>query len=147
MDALENSYITKRAEYGTLIASNDPTKLPRIQALNTELSRILHKMLEEVAKVKGSANKLKVYQDELMQKLIKIQNESSILLKQKDEYETLRALQAHEKSKFDATLFWYLFSLGIVTIIFIIVLFWKGGYKAPIMPTTTSSATTMPAFT
>ena len=147
MNALERDYVTKRAEYDRLIALNDPTNLPDIQALNTELSGILHKMLEEVAKVKGSANKLIPYRDELMQKLVTIQNESSIMLKQRDQYETLRALQAHEKSNFDTALFWYLISLGIVTLIFIIVLIWKGGYKLPTMPTTTSSATTMPAFT
>jgi hypothetical protein len=146
MDALESSYKTKREEYDRLIALNDPLRLPRIRQLNIELSEILHKMLEEVAKVKGSADKLKLYRDELMQKLVKIQKESSILMKQRDQYETLRALQAHEKSKFDATLFWYLISLGIVTLIFIIVLIWKGGYKLPTMPTTTSSVTTIPAL-
>ena len=147
MNTLERDYVTKRAEYDRLIALNDPSKLPDIQALNTELSKILHSMLEEVAKVKGSANKLTPYRDELMQKLVKIQNESSIMLKQRDQYETLRALQAHEKTNFDATLFWYMFSLGIVTFLFIIVLIWKGGYKLPTIPTTTSSATTMPALT
>ena len=104
-------------------------------------------MLEEVSKVKGSAEKLRPYRDELIQKLVKIQNESSIMLKQRDQYETLRALQTHEKTKFDSTLFWYMISLGIVTLIFIIVLIWKGGYKLPTIPTTTSSATTMPALT
>ena len=147
MDALERDYVTKRAEYDRLIALNDPNKLPDIQSLNTELSKILHSMLEEVSKVKGSANKLTAYRDELMQNLVKIQNESSIMLKQRDQYETLRALQAHEKTKFDSTLFWYMISLGIVTLIFIIVLIWKGGYKLPTMPTTTNSATTIPAFT
>jgi len=104
-------------------------------------------MLEEVAKVRGDANKLNPYRDELMRKLVKIQNDSSILLKQKDQYETLRSLRMHEQTKFDKRLFWYLLSLAIVTLIFIIVLIWKGGYKLPTMPTTTSSATTMPALT
>lgn len=147
MDALQRDYKTKITEYERLIALNDTTKLPDIQALNSQLSAILHSMLEEVTKVRGSANNLNPYRDELIRKLVKIQNESSILLKQKDQYETLRALQAHEQTKFDETLFWYLISLGIVTLIFIIVLLWKGGYKLPTMPTTTSSATTMPAFT
>jgi hypothetical protein len=147
MNALERDYVTKRAEYDRLIALNDPSKLPDIQALNTELSKILHGMLEEVTKVKGSADKLIPYRDELVQKLVTIQNESSIMLKQRDQYETLRALQAHEKTNFDSTLFWYMFSLGIVTLLFIIVLIWKGGYKLPTMPTTTSSATTIPALT
>ena len=147
MDTLERDYTTKRAEYDRLIGLNNPVHLPRIQALNIELSAILHGMLEEVAKVRGSSEKLNPYRDELMRKLIKVQNESSILLKQKDQYETLRALQAHEQIKFDETLFWYLISLGFITLIFIIVLLWKGGYKLPTMPTTTSSATTIPAFT
>jgi hypothetical protein len=147
MAALERDYRTKRAEYDRLIALNNPVNLPQIQHLNVQLSGILHRMLEEVTKVRGDANKLNPYRDELMRKLIKIQNDSSILQKQKDQYETLRALQAHEKIKFDDTLFWYLISLGIVTLIFIFVLLWKGGYKLPTMPTTTSSATTMPAFT
>ena len=147
MDALENSYKTKRAEYDTLIALNDASKLPQIQVLNTELSAILHSMLEEVTKVKGTANKLQSYRDELVMKLIRIQNDSSILLDQKDQYEPLKALRGHEQVKFNATLFWYLLSLGFVTLIFIIVLIWKGGYKLPTIPTTTSSATTIPALT
>ena len=147
MDTLESSYRTKRAEYDSLILLNDPDKLPRIRQLNSELSAILHSMLEEVSKVRGDANKLNPYRDELMRKLVKIQNDSSILLKQKDQYETLRSLRMHEQVKFDKRLFWYLLSLGIVTLIFIIVLIWKGGYKLPTMPTTTSSATTMPALT
>jgi hypothetical protein len=147
MDALEREYRTKRAEYDRLIALNNPVNLPQIQQLNVQLSGILHRMLEEVAKVRGDANKLNPYRDELMRKLVKIQNDSSILLKQKDQYETLRSLRMHEQTKFDKRLFWYLLSLAIVTLIFIIVLIWKGGYKLPTMPTTTSSATTMPALT
>ena len=147
MDALERDYRTKRAEYDRLIALNNPTNLPQIQRLNIELSGILHRMLEEVAKIRGDANKLNPYRDELMRKLVKIQKDSSILLKQKDQYETLRSLRMHEQVKFDKRLFWYLLLLAIVTLIFIIVLIWKGGYKLPTMPTTTSSATTMPALT
>jgi len=147
MDALERDYRTKRAEYDRLIALNNPVNLPQIQQLNVQLSGILHRMLEEVAKVRGDASKLNPYRDELMRKLVKIQNDSSILLKQKDQYETLRSLRMHEQTKFDKRLFWYLLSLAIVTLIFIIVLIWKGGYKLPTMPTTTSSATTMPALT
>ena len=147
MDALERDYTTKRAEYDRLIALNNPVNLPRIQALNIELSAVLHRMLEEVTKVRGDASKLNPYRDELMRKLVKVQNESSILLKQKDQYETLRSLRMHEQVKFDKRLFWYLLTLAIITLIFIIVLIWKGGYKLPTMPTTTSSATTMPALT
>jgi len=147
MDALEREYIVVKTQYDSLIALNNPANLSRIQNLNIGLSAILHRMLEEVSKVRGDANKLNPYRDELMRKLVKIQNDSSILLKQKDQYETLRSLRMHEQTKFDKRLFWYLLSLAIVTLIFIIVLIWKGGYKLPTMPTTTSSATTMPALT
>lgn len=147
MDALEREYIVVKTQYDSLIALNNPVNLPRIQNLNIGLSAILHRMLEEVSKVRGDANKLNPYRDELMRKLVKIQNDSSILLKQKDQYETLRSLRMHEQTKFDKRLFWYLLSLAIVTLIFIIVLIWKGGYKLPTMPTTTISATTMPALT
>jgi hypothetical protein len=147
MDALERDYRTKRAEYDRLIALNNTANLSQIQALNIELSAVLHRMLEEVTKVRGDASKLNPYRDELMRKLVKIQNDSSILLKQKDQYETLRSLRMHEQVKFDKRLFWYLLLLAIITLIFIIVLFWKGGYKLPTMPTTTSSATTIPALT
>jgi hypothetical protein len=147
MDALEREYRVVKEKYDSLIALNNPVNLPRIQNLNIGLSAILHRMLEEVSKVRGDASKLNPYRDELMRKLVKIQNDSSILLKQKDQYETLRSLRMHEQTKFDKRLFWYLLSLAIVTLIFIIVLIWKGGYKLPTMPTTTSSATTMPALT
>ena len=152
MDALERDYRTTQAHYDDLMSRtyvdrNHPAFISRVQYWNQQLSGILHRMLEEVSKVRGDASKLNPYRDELMRKLIKIQNDSSILMKQKDQYETVRALQAHEKTKFDAALFWYMILLFILTLTFIIVLIWKGGYKLPTIPTTTSSATTMPAFT
>lgn len=147
MDGLERDYRNAKAQYDSLIARNNPAFIFQVFALNHKLAIILHRMLEEVSKVRGDASKLNPYRDELMRKLIKIQNDSSVLQKQKDQYETLRALQAHEQMKFDDRLFWYLISLAILTIIFVVVLLWKGGYKLPTMPTTTSSATTMPALT
>ena len=147
MDALERDYKNAKAQYDSLIARNNPALIFQVFALNYQLSMILHRMLEEVSRVKGDAGKLNPYRDELMRKLIKIQNDSSVLQKQKDQYETLRALQAHEQMKFDDRLFWYLISLAVLTIIFIVVLLWKGGYKLPTIPTTTSSATTIPALT
>jgi len=152
MDALEREYKATQFQYDSLMSRNfidrnHPGFIYQVQHWNRQLSGILHKMLEEVSRVRGDANKLNPYRDELMRKLIKIQNDASILQKQRDQYETLRALHAHEKIKFDDTLFWYLISLGILTIIFIIVLLWKGGYKLPEMPTMINSATTTPALT
>jgi hypothetical protein len=146
MDELERAYTLKRAKYDALIAENNPSKVPDIQALNAELSTILHGMLQEVTKVKGDAGKLDIYRDELVKKLVKVQNDYSIMLKQKDQYDTLKLLQNHEQTKFNAVLFWYILALGIVTFLFIIVLMWKGGYKAPTMPTMMSSPMTSPPF-
>jgi hypothetical protein len=146
MDALDSQYTEIRARYDSMVALNDPSKVTELQALNQQMADILHQMLDEVAKVKGNAANLKPYQDELMQKLVRVQNDTSIILKQKDQYDTLKAIQSHEQIKFSSSFFWYAISLCIATVFFIGVLMWKGGYHTPAMPTMMSSPTTTPAF-
>ena len=144
MDILENTYVQKRARYESLIAQNDPAKVTELKSLNAELAAILQKMLVEVSRVKQDAGKIDTYRNELIGKLIKVQNDHNIMLQQKDQLETLKLLQGHERVKFDATFFWYALFLGIVSIAFILVLMWKG-HKAPAIPAMTSSpATTAP---
>jgi len=145
MDALEKNYEQTKVQYDALIAENKPANLPKIQALNQKMSAILHDMLGEVATMKGNAANLQIYRDELMTKLVKVQNDSSIMMKQKDQYETLKMLQGHEQEKFDASFYWYAFALGFAAVIFAIVLMWKG-HTAPAIPTMMSSPTTTPAF-
>jgi hypothetical protein len=147
MNALEHAYDAKKKQYDDLIKSNKPSDIPRIRTLNKELSDLLHDMLNEVAKVKGTAATIDANRDALMKKLVKIQNDYSILLQQKDQYETLKILQGHEQAKFDAVFFWYAIALGIVAVLFAIMIAWKGGYKAPTIPTMTSRPTTMAPFT
>ena len=161
MDALETSYETKLAAYNALVAANDPTKLTEIQSLNGELGALLHTMLEKLAAARSSAGNLETYRDALVQKLVKIQNDASIMLQQRDQYNTLHMLQTQEEIKFNTTFFWYAIALGIAAFLFVFMLMWKGGivaaapampampetYDALTMPTTTTSPTTMAALT
>jgi hypothetical protein len=143
MDTLEKSYVQKRAQYEALIAQNDPSKVSELKDLNAQLAKILQSMLVELSTVKNDATKIDAYRDELIKKLIKVQNDHNAMLQQRDHVNTLRELKGHEQSRFNATFFWYALFLAIVSIIFVIALMWKGGYKAPAMPTMISNPTTM----
>lgn len=147
MEELETAYEAKRAKYRALIALNDPTKVSEIQSLNTELADILHKMSEKLTAVKSNAAGLTMYRDDLLQQLVGMQNDASILREQRDQYETLRMLQTQDQTVFRSTFFWYALALGFVAVAFLFVLLWKGGYKAPMIPTTISNPNTMADFT
>lgn len=147
MQTLETSYETKLATYNALIAENNPQKLTEIQKLNGELAELLHSMLEEVAKVKTNADKLTAYKDELMQQLVSIQSDASIMREQKDQYIALQMLQSGQQATFDESFRWYAIALGIASFLFLIVLMWNGGHMMPTMPMATSSPTTMADFT
>jgi hypothetical protein len=146
MDTLEQSYAIKRKAYDTLIASSSPN-VSEIKKLNQELSEILNSMLTELAKVKEDAGHIEQYRDELVKKLVAVQKDYNKLLDERDQAATLRALRGHEEVKFNSTFFWYAVALAIVSVIFFFVLMWKGGYKAPTIPTTMSNPTTMAPFT
>ena len=147
MDTLQTSYEAKLAQYNALIAENNPAKLSQIQSLNGELAALLHSMLEKLNTVKSNASNLTTYRDQLMQQLVGIQNDASIMRKQRDQYRTLHMLQTQDQAAFNSSFFWYALSLGLVALLFFFVLLWKGGYKTPTMPTMTSSPNTMADFT
>ena len=146
MDALETAYEAKRDQYNSLIAANSPSDLTEIQKLNEEMAGLIHGMLEQLALVKSNAASMTKYRDELLIALVGIQNDASIMREQRDQYATLRMLQTQDQAVFNTSFFWYAISLGIVALLFVIVLMWKGGYKAPTMPTTMSSPNTMDAL-
>jgi TolA-binding protein len=146
MDTLESTYEAKKQQYDTLRNGPDATtNADRIQALNTELAALLQDMLSQVATMRGNASKLESYRDELIKKLVRVQNDYTIIQSQKDEYATLQKIQSHEQTTFNSTFFWYGIALAIVFLIFFFTLVRKG-QSAPTMPTMTTSATTMPAF-
>ena len=147
MDTLEQLYVQKRSQYDSLIAQNDPRKIENIKALNKEIATILQAMLVELSKVKEDAGKIDSHRKELINKLIIIQNDHNAMLEQKDHEITLKELKRNDSEAFNATLFWYALFLGLVTIAFVGVLMWKGGYKEPIIPTTISNPATMAPFT
>ena len=93
MEELQTSYEAKRATYDALVAANDPTKLAEIQRLNGELAALLTRMAEILASTKDSARDITVYRDALLQQLVGIQNDASIMKEQRDQYTTLHMLQ------------------------------------------------------
>jgi hypothetical protein len=95
--------------------------------------------------MKGNADKLESYRDELIKKLVNVQNEHTMMQMQKDEYIAMQKLQSHEQTAFNSTFFWYGIVLAIVFVVFFFILVSKG-HSAPTIPTMTTSATTMPAF-
>lgn len=147
MNALQTSYEAKLAQYNALVAEGNPAKLATIQKINGELAAMLHSMLEALASAKKGASKLTMYRDTLMTQLVGIQNDATIMRQQRDQYATLEMLQKHDQLKFNTTFFWYAISLGIAALLFVCILMWKGGYKAPTIPTITSSPNTMDALT
>jgi hypothetical protein len=147
MEELQTSYEAKRATYDALVAANDPTKLPEIQRLNGELAELLTRMAEILASTKDSARDITVYRDALLQQLVGIQNDASILKEQRDQYTTLHMLQTHDDAVFRSSFFWYALALGIAALMFFILLLRSGGYKLPTMPAAMSNPNTMPALT
>ena len=146
MNVLERNYVLKRKEYDALIASNNPN-IDQIKKLNKELSALLDSMLVELAKVKEDAGHIERHRDDLVRKLVSVQKDYNNLVDERDQVATLQALRGHQEVKFNAVFFWYAIGLAIVSVIFFFVLMWKGGYKAPTIPTMTSSPMTMAPFT
>jgi hypothetical protein len=144
MQALERAYEEKKRQYDILAAADSPDS-ESITALNTEMAELLQEMLSQVATMRGNAARLESYRDELVRKLVGVQNERTILQQQKDQYAALHKLHTHEQATFYSTFFWYGIVLAIVFVIFFFILLQKG-QSAPTIPTMTTSATTMPAF-
>jgi hypothetical protein len=147
MDELERSYEAKLTEYNALVAGHDPTKVSKIQSLNGELASLLHTMIGRLTEVKSNAANITAYRDILVNQLVGIQNDASIMQIQRDQYITLEMLQTTDQVKFNTSFFWYAIALCIAVVLFLIVLMWKGGQKTPTMPTMMSSPNTMDAFT
>jgi triphosphoribosyl-dephospho-CoA synthetase len=145
MNSLEQTFAIKKATYEARIASSNPN-VEELKKLNTELSTLLTQILSELGKVKQDAGHIEQYRNELVRKLVAVQKDYTTLLNEREQLHTLRALRAYEEMKFNAAFFWYGLAFSIVAVIFFFILLWKG-YKAPTIPTTTSSATTIPAFT
>ena len=142
MNALEQTYAIKKESYEVMIRSRNPN-VNELRRLNNELSFIL---TTELAKVKQDAGHIEQYRNELVRKLVAVQKDYTTLLNEREKLHALRALRAHEEMKFNAVFFWYGLVFAILAILFFFILLWKG-YKVPTIPTTTSSATTMPALT
>jgi hypothetical protein len=133
---MSNTFQSNLAAYKSLIDANDPSKLTQIQNLNRILASQINSMLEQ------SSGDMRASHSALIQRLVGLQNDASIMRQQRDQYKTLQMLQNNEHATFSVGFFWYSLSLGLAAILFVLVLMWKGGYKAPMMPAMTSSPTT-----
>jgi hypothetical protein len=145
MNALQQTYAIKKSAYETMIASSNPN-VNELKRLNTELSFLLTQMLTELAKVKQDAGHIEQYRNELVRKLVAVQKDYTTLLNKREQLKTLRALREYEETKFNASFFWYGLAFTILAILFFFILLWKG-HKATTIPTTTSSAMTIPPLT
>jgi hypothetical protein len=146
MNDLERSYTAKRAEYETLIATSNPS-VEAVKKLNQDLAEILNKMLVELAKVKEDAGHIGAHRDNLVKKLVAVQKDYNELLGEKDQLATLKTMRQGQDIKFNGAFYMYVVGLAVVSLLFFLVLMWKGGYKAPTIPMTTINPTTMDAFT
>ena len=145
MNDLERRYAEKQSAYEILIASGNPN-VEEVRKLNNDIRKILDDMLIELAKVKEDAGHIEEYRNDLVKKLVAIQKDYNELLHNKDQLATLKKMHGHQVVTFNATFYGYAFGLAVVSILFFFVLMWKGGYKVPAMPMTTSSATTIDPF-
>jgi hypothetical protein len=145
MNSLEQTYAIKKASYEAMIRSSNPN-VNELKRLNTELSGILTQILSELAKVKQDAGHIEQYRNELVRKLVAVQKDYTTLLNEREQLKTLRALREYEETKFNASFFWYGLAFTILAILFFFILLWKG-HKATTIPTTTSSAMTIPPLT
>jgi hypothetical protein len=141
MENLETEFASKQAEYERLIAEHTPD-VDKVKRINGELINILDNMLKELAKVQEGAGHIEEYRDKLVAKLASIQRDYNGLLADKDQVATLKALRGYEDVKFNTAFFWYAIALCIATALFFFALLWKGGYKAPAMPTMMSNPMT-----
>lgn len=145
MNSLEQTYAIKKASYEAIIRSSNPN-VNELKRLNTELSGILTQILSELSKVKQDAGHIEQYRNELVRKLVAVQKDYTTLLNEREQLKTLRALREYEETKFNASFFWYGLAFTILAILFFFILLWKG-HKATTIPTTTSSAMTIPPLT
>ena len=140
MDALEQSYQTKNAEYERLIAGGKPADVAKITALNKEIADILTQMLTIVGDSKLEAGKLRQRREELQARLASIQSEAIALRNSNNDLIVLQSAKDQQAKKDSGVLFWYSVSLGFACLLFVLFLSYKfrttsvSSINAPAMP-------------
>lgn len=152
MDELRASYTTKLKEYDDTIKealeSRDASKIEKIRQLNSEIGKLLEKMIEQMTFLKQDTPLLKRERDILVEKLRRIQMDYNGLLVNTDELETLRRIRMQETDLTKRDLYRYLAFFFIVAIgIVLLLMFVRGQSRMNSTETSTSVPSTMPPLT
>jgi hypothetical protein len=139
MNELEQQFTVKYDEYERLIRIADPIHQSRIRALNTQLSELLNEMLGVLAQSRDQSGRLKAYQDELLAKLARIQQDSAALMRDKDTLETLRRIRSFEEGRINTRLYMYLAVFFACCLLVLLFMYVKGKSGSSIIPTPTMS--------
>lgn len=146
MNDLRSKYLRKTAEYDAAVrqafATKDVSQLPRIRQLNTEVTRLLDKMIEQMTFAKQETPVLVKERDILVKKLHRIQMDYNGLLVNTDTLETLRRIREQEGSAYQRDLYRYLVFFFVVCVgVLLMILFVKKGQAD-----TTASSAAMPSM-
>jgi len=152
MDVLEKQYRERLKAYDSLIAQTirDPSKisstLPQIQAIQTQMSSIVDKMIAEVTLAK-QGDRLAQRRNELIEQLQRIQRDYTDLRNSSDKLETLRRIRAFEDQSWQGTFQMYLIAFIVFAVVVALVLIFKRIQAPAINAITPSNPTAITPLT
>jgi len=152
MDVLEKQYRERLNAYDRLIAQTirDPSKisstLPQIQAIQTQMSSIVDKMIGEVTLAK-QGDRLAQRRNELIEQLQRIQRDYTDLRNSSDKLETLRRIRAFEDQSWQGTFQMYLIAFIVFVVVVALVLIFKRIQAPAINAMTPSNPTAITPLT
>lgn len=144
MEDLRKKYLTTSAEYDAAVqqalATNDASGVARIRQLNTDVSKLLDQMIQQLTFAKKETPMLIQERDRLVERLRRIQMDYNGLRVNTDTLETLRRIREQESGSYTQQLYRYLLFFFIVCVgILFMLLFVKKGSQSE---STASSAAT-----
>jgi len=131
MSDLKAIYEAQMEQYRTLAneAILDSTKIDanveKLKTLNAEIAITLDQMITLLSRTSFDMNS-EATQSELLEKLQRIQRDYNGLIQTKDKLETLRRIKEFEKATQSNTVFIYVISIGILAILLLLFMFFRG---------------------
>jgi len=131
MSDLKATYEAQMVQYRTLAneAILDSTKIDanveKLKTLNAEIAATLDQMITLLSRTSFDMNS-ETTQSELLEKLQRIQRDYNGLVQTKDKLETLRRIKEFEKATESNTIFIYVISIGILAILLLLFMFFRG---------------------
>jgi hypothetical protein len=124
MDSLESNYQQQFALYEEEVASPTPD-VNKLKNLNLQISNTLHAMIEALTNVRNETANIKMYRDDLISRLKKIQWDYNGLIQNTDQLETLRRIRESERARVDKSVNFYLILFLIACAALLIVILFK----------------------